>query len=396
LNALQLTLSSLYCRPFLRRRNAASLDERNALPLEIGLWRVTDKAVQLTPAKMPLESRLEQLILDDPAILETELLLIGHQVLTDHGKLIDILSIDVDGTVHIVELKRDKTPREIVAQALDYASWVQGLSNEDIRDIFNKHNPGIDFDVAFAERFGGTPTPDDLNEAHSITVVASDLDDSTERIVEYLSSTYAVPINVMLFRYFSDQGNDYLARTWLIPSTRQVAPSGGTKQRSSKAAWNGSDWYVAFGLENSTRSWNDAQKYGFVSAGGGEWYSRSLRKLPIGARIFVYVPGHGYVGVGTVTGPAVPALSAELTENGREIHFRQLHLEGDYGLQETVSADGPDTNEYVVPVYWEHTVSLSEAFWLKGLFANQNSACKLRHELTLTEVSKAFRLDSAV
>lgn len=138
------------------------------MPLEIGLWRVTDTAVQLAPARMPLESRLEQLILDDPAILETELLLIGHQVLTSHGKLIDILGIDVDGTVHIVELKRDRTPREIVAQALDYASWVQSLSNEEVRDIFNKHHPGIDFDTAFAERFGGTPTPDDLNEAHSI------------------------------------------------------------------------------------------------------------------------------------------------------------------------------------------------------------------------------------
>lgn len=364
------------------------------MPLEIGLWRVTDKAVQLTPAKMPLESRLEQLILDDPAILETELLLIGHQVLTSHGKLIDILGIDVEGTVHIVELKRERTPREIVAQALDYASWVQGLSNEDVRDIFNKHNLGTDFDTAFAERFGGTPTPDDLNEAHSITVVASDLDDSTERIVEYLSSTYSVPINVMLFRYFSDQGNDYLARTWLIPATRQATPSGGSQQRSTKAAWNGSDWYVAFGLENSTRSWDDARQYGFVSAGGGEWYSRSLRKLPLGARIFVYVPGHGYVGVGTVTGPAMPASEATLKENGEDKAFTSLDLKSDYGLNSSLQGqDGADMNEYIVPVKWERTVDLSEAFWLKGLFANQNSACKLRHELTLTEVSKAFHLD---
>lgn len=365
------------------------------MPLEIGLWRVTDKAVQLAPAKMPLESRLEQLILDDPAILETELLLIGHQVLTSHGKLIDILGIDVEGTVHIVELKRDRTPREIVAQALDYASWVQSLSNEDLRDIFNKHRPGTDFDTAFAERFGGTPTPDDLNEAHSITVVASDLDDSTERIVQYLNSTYSVPINVMLFRYFSDQGNDYLARTWLIPATRQTAPSGGAQHRSTKAAWNGSDWYVAFGMENSTRSWADAREYGFVSAGGGEWYSRSLRKLPIGARIFVYIPGCGYVGVGTVTGPALPALESKLQQNGLETPFNQLDLKGDYGLRSGAPGqDGADTNEYIVPVSWAHTVDLPEAFWLKGLFANQNSACKLRHELTLTEVSKAFHVDN--
>lgn len=361
------------------------------MPLEIGLWRVTDGAVQLAPEKMPLESRLEHLILADPSILETELLLIGNQVLTSHGKFIDILGIDVEGTVHIVELKRDRTPRDIVAQALDYASWVQGLSNEDVRDIFTKHHPGADFDIAFAERFGGTPTPDDLNEAHKITVVASDLDDSTERIIHYLSSTYSVPINVMLFRYFSDRGNDYLARTWLLPTTPEA---GSTQAGSKKSLWNGSDWYVAFGTESERRSWADAQKYGFVSAGGGEWYSRSLRKLPVGARIFVYVPGQGYVGVGSVTGPAIAALESKLSVNGELKSFSTLDLQGDYGLRDAAAVlDGSDTNEYVVPVTWENTVDVSKAFWRKGLFANQNSACKLRHELTITAVASAFHVD---
>lgn len=364
------------------------------MSLEMGLWRVTDKAVQLAPERMPMESRLERLILDDPAILETELLLLGNQVPTSHGKFIDILGIDVEGTVHVVELKRDKTPRDIVAQALDYGSWVQGLSNDDVRDIFSKNHPGIDFDSAFAERFGGTPTPDDLNEAHSITVVASDLDSSTERIIQYLSSTYSVPINVMLFRYFTDLGNDYLARTWLLPSSDRSA--GGSKQRS-RAPWNGSDWYVAFGSDDDRRVWDDAREYGFVSAGGGEWYSRSLRKLPFGARIFVHVPGRGYVGVGIVTGPAVPASAASINVNGRDKPFNQLELRGTYGLKHGEGQpDGSDLNEYVVPVTWERTYDLSNAVWRKGLFANQNSACKLRHELTLTEVSKAFHLSGTV
>ena len=34
--------------------------------------------------------------------------------------------------MHIIELKRDRTPRDVVAQALDYASWVRGLHYEDI------------------------------------------------------------------------------------------------------------------------------------------------------------------------------------------------------------------------------------------------------------------------
>ena len=35
----------------------------------------------------------------------------------------------------------------------------------------------------------------------------------------------------------------------------------------------------------------DAVKYGFVSAGGGRWYSQTLRGLPVGARVFVNIPG---------------------------------------------------------------------------------------------------------
>ncbi|WP_328501118.1 hypothetical protein OG828_12045 [Streptomyces sp. NBC_00457] len=41
--------------------------------------------------KMPLESRLEELIEADPAMLGRPLLLVGRQVSTAHGKFIDLL-----------------------------------------------------------------------------------------------------------------------------------------------------------------------------------------------------------------------------------------------------------------------------------------------------------------
>lgn len=60
---------------------------------------------------------------------------------------------------------------------------------------------------------------------------------------------------------------------------------------------------MSFGEDSGIRSWDEARTYGFVSAGGGVAYSRTLRSLPAGARISVCIPGGlGYVGVGTVTG----------------------------------------------------------------------------------------------
>ena len=43
---------------------------------------------------------------------------------------------------------------------------------------------------------------------------------------------------------------------------------------------------------------------GHISAGGGTWYTKTLQQLKPGDRIWVNSPGHGYVGVGRVTGRA--------------------------------------------------------------------------------------------
>src|SRR4051812_35512137 len=113
------------------------------MPLEVGLWRVDGaKPIRITPSGGPLESQLEQMIESDPSILGTPLLLIGRQVPTDYGKFIDLLAVDDEGALHILELKRDKTPREVVAQALDYGSWVQTLSHEQVLEMFGTYKPG--------------------------------------------------------------------------------------------------------------------------------------------------------------------------------------------------------------------------------------------------------------
>lgn len=51
------------------------------MPVEMGLWRVDDRPQRIAAQVMPLESKLEKLILDEPEILETKLLLLGSRVL---------------------------------------------------------------------------------------------------------------------------------------------------------------------------------------------------------------------------------------------------------------------------------------------------------------------------
>lgn len=356
------------------------------MPFEIGLWNVDDSTPnRLKPSGVPLESQLEDYIEAEPALLGVPLLLIGRQVPTSHGTFIDLLGIDAEGGLHVLELKREKTPREVVAQVLDYGSWVASLDHPAVLDIYNQNKTSVAFEEAFAERFGSQP-PEELNTAQTLSIVASDVDPATERIVLYLSKGFDVPVNVIFFRYFQDREHSYLARSWLVSDTdRPVKP------RPNVEAWNGKDWYVAFG-ECDERDWDDARQFGFVSAGGGRFYSRTLRSLPVGGRVFTYIPQTGYVGVGTVTDEATRFDEAEVTYEGRTQRLRDLPLRGSYQHGDGLQTD--EIAEYVVPVDWIATRSREDAVQRQGLFANQNSACKLRNKYTLDVLTREFDLDA--
>ena len=76
------------------------------MPTEIALWRVDEPPVRVHPSPMQLEKKLEDIIESDPAMLGEALMILGRQVKTDSGKVIDLLGIDAEGGLHVLELKR--------------------------------------------------------------------------------------------------------------------------------------------------------------------------------------------------------------------------------------------------------------------------------------------------
>jgi len=64
-------------------------------------------------------------------------------------------------------------------------------------------------------------------------VVASDVDASTERIINYLSDTHGVDINAVSFQYFRHESGEFLARVFLIDPS-QVEYSTRTKTTSKR------------------------------------------------------------------------------------------------------------------------------------------------------------------
>lgn len=64
-----------------------------------------------------------------------KLFVIGRQVSTNLGSTIDLLALDRQGDAVVVELKRGRTPRDVLAQALEYASFVEGLGYDGLERV---------------------------------------------------------------------------------------------------------------------------------------------------------------------------------------------------------------------------------------------------------------------
>lgn len=356
------------------------------MPIHHAIWTVGDKPAPLPSSRLPSEQKLEEMIVSDSRILSSEWMLIGRQEITSHGGRIDLLAIAPDGSLVLIELKRDRTPREIVAQALDYASWVGQLASENIAQIYQRFSKGGDLGDAFRKRFGADLDHETLNDSHQIVIVAAELDRSTERIIGYLNER-DIAINVVFFQVFEHDTQQFLSRAWLIdPGETQVNAANNAGTRGEKEPWNG-EYYVSYG----GRSWDDARKFGFISGGGGSWYSKTLRMLSPGDRIWVNVPKSGYVGVGRVKVAAQPMSEFFVTTDAGSQPALDVLKDGSRYRQWN---DDPDKAEYVVAVDWLDTVPESDAIDEVGLFGNQNTVCapttpKWRH--TVERLKTYFR-----
>ncbi|SHK69930.1 hypothetical protein SAMN02745216_03915 [Desulfatibacillum alkenivorans DSM 16219] len=345
------------------------------------LWEVRNgKLVDLRSSALDKEERLENWIAKDASVLGLELLIIGRQVTTAYRGKIDLLAINRQGDMVVIELKKHKTPRDIVSQVLDYATWVKDLGYKEISAIASIYL-GKSLSSAFTDHFNES-LPETLNNNHSMIIAAAELDDASERIVQYLADEHGLNINVIFFNYFQNNGQEIVGRAWLMDPEEVNERSESRK----KAPWSGY-WFVNVG-DGERRSWEDNIQYGYVGAGHGKWFSDGLKRLQPGNKIFAYIKGEGYVGFGEVTQQAV-MIDQFMTKDseGVEKPLSEVQLNAP---RATDNLGNPELAEWAVRVVWHKTFAKEEAKTFKGVFANQNIACKLRHPETVDFLVKEF------
>ncbi len=339
------------------------------MPIQHAIWKIGSIPQPLSESSLAQEQLLESMIVANPKILSDEWMLIGRQEDTGFGGRIDLLAIAPDGALVLIELKRHRTPREVVAQAIDYASWVHRLKSDDIVAIYGRFAPNRNLADDFRQRFGHQLDEESLNQSHQIVIVASSLDDSSERIVAYLNER-DIPINVLCFQVFTHGSEQLLSRAWLLDAARTQVIST-TKSDGPDEPWNG-EFYVSFGHGRS-RSWDDAVEFGFISGGLGAWYTNTLLLLNQGDRVWANIPATGYVGVGRVTGLRQRATEFRVKTAAGEVPILDAPTRGTYHRE---VAEDPEQCEYFVPVRWLDTVPVDRAIKEIGFFGNQNTVCR--------------------
>jgi hypothetical protein len=206
------------------------------VPSQIKVWEINGEKIvpgnNVTFSDSHKEDELEGWIVQNPDLLGERLLIVARQLIVPDVGRLDLLGIDANGQLVIIELKRSLLPREAVAQGLDYASWLNAATEEEILAKANQYlqeqskDPDRTLADAFEETFG-KKLPDWVCQNHRVLLLAAGLDASAERIVNYLAQKQ-IGINAIFFNYaeLSDK-KQVLVRSVLVPESVNPPKIGG-------------------------------------------------------------------------------------------------------------------------------------------------------------------------
>lgn len=198
---------------------------------EIKSWEIVEGRLVPVESRLADHGRTESLDLEtwlesDPSIIRPGIKIIGRQVLTRSGPL-DLLAIDRTGNVIVIELKRERLPREALAQAIDYAADVATWTIEKLGEVCASYSGEALEDVlsnAFEDIDLESLT---VNGAQRIVLVGFALDPALERMIEWLSESYGVAINAVVLKYVrASAGAEILTRSAVISEIEEETRTG--------------------------------------------------------------------------------------------------------------------------------------------------------------------------
>jgi hypothetical protein len=194
------------------------------------------KLVIAPKTKLELEKHLENWLENSPeqTLAQEDFLWIGRQTSAkdEDGTIYsDLLGVDSGGNLVVAELKKGRTPRDIVAQLLDYAAWADGLSEEEVRKIAESYFETRDelqeksFDDAFKNMFDMLETDEipPLNRALRLFIVAEEIPERVARVCRFLRTSHGINISCVDVSIFQTESGEVVVSTETIVGDEDFA-----------------------------------------------------------------------------------------------------------------------------------------------------------------------------
>jgi hypothetical protein len=184
----------------------------------MGLFKIgaDGKTLRINREEFSSEKSIEDLVKKNPEIVSDgePLLIIGRQVSTDYGTVIDLLGLTVSGDTVIIELKKGMTPREVITQTLEYAVWIQNLGYADLNRITIDNVDVKSLREHYMSYFGESALIENIienvNREQRLVIIAKEIDKRTEDIARYLREK-GIDLWCLKYSHFSGQsGEKYL------------------------------------------------------------------------------------------------------------------------------------------------------------------------------------------
>lgn len=209
------------------------------------VYRLTDKTMErVSEHELEDEATLENHLVKTSGaeIGGVELMYIEQQGRPDAGGKFDILGLDQEGNAVILELKRGRSPRKVIAQALEYAA---GIRNETYGDLALRYQKflrdrgeseggahGGELVDAHASYFelGDTLAEREFNTDQRIVVVGTSFGDKALNMADFLREHEIDFVCVEYSAYAAEDGALELLTTDAIRRPLRLEPSGSSEQ----------------------------------------------------------------------------------------------------------------------------------------------------------------------
>ena len=240
---------------------------------EVKIWVIESdaRAVPLEEkGHTDTEALLEETLVNNPDLLLPGLRVVGRQTPTASGPL-DLLGVDSDGRLVVFELKRGTLTRDAVAQLMDYASALDSMDADELLEHISDRSGGRG--IERIEDFQEWYESEDLESLKPLRMFLIGLgaDDTTRRIVDFLSSNSNLDISLLTFHGFTHEGKTLLAKQVEVGSSDLEPVSKWDALRNRAVNFNASEMFDDV-MQMFRMEWPEARQYA-----GSKGFSVRLR-----------------------------------------------------------------------------------------------------------------------